>query len=306
MVCLRALSLYLIKCYIMYIETFSNTISSQHTRRAYQKDLQLFQSKTASPLPSVDRESIRLFLTFLEDRNEASSTIRRRLSALRSFYDWMQESGHCADNPARDVQFESSPPGQTDPPLDVEALQTLISSVTGESKRQVRARALILTVLYGALRRTPLSSLEVENVRPLGRRWVIDLESNRGRGGYVPIPASAVEAIEKVKDRFSIDHGPLWRSLSNRSHGERLSADALYSIVSRSGREANLETPVTIDRLRTSGLRLALSAGAHPDDVRAHSRLQNPRSVANHLDHRPGTGGLHPEVPALIEDELLG
>lgn len=288
----------------MYIKAFKATIASKHTERAYQTDLQLFKSMTSAPLPEVDRGAVQSFLSTLQDRGEASSTIRRRLSALRSFYKWMRDEGHCTHNPTRDVQFSAPSSDSSDRPLTADDLKHLLASVAGTTKRDARARALILITIYGALRRGPLAALDVENVRPLVRQWVVDLTSGRGRGGYVSIPASAVDAVENVKNAFSIEEGPLWRSLSNRSRGERLSADALYKIVRRSGEEAGLEPSVTIDRLRTAGLQLALAGGARPEDVRAHSRLQHPRSIANHFSPEASPAGLRREVPALIEDQL--
>jgi site-specific recombinase XerD len=289
----------------MFIRRFRQTLSSDHTRRAYGKDLRLFESLTSSRLPEANRKSVRTFLAALHDRDEAVPTIRRRLSAVRSFYDWMQEQGHCDNNPARDVEVEGGSSNSADPSLDREDLQQLLSAIGQDTKRDARARGLILTTLYGALRRGPLARLNVEDVRPLGRQWVIDLASDHGRGGYVPIPSSAVQTIEKVKEQFSIDQGPLWRSLSNRNWGERLSPDALYKIVRRSGQKAGLEMTVTIDRLRTSGIHLALAAGAHPDDVRVHTRLQHSQSLATHLSQRSDAAGLRREVPALIEENLM-
>lgn len=289
----------------MYIRSFQETLSSEHTQRAYGEDLRLFQSMTSSSLSEVNPKTVRSFLSALRGRDEAVSTIRRRLSALRSFYNWMREQGHCDRHPTRDVAVNTPSSNSADQVLDARALQQLLSAVEHDTQRAVRARGLILITLYGALRRGALARLNVEDIRPLGRRWAIDLASEHGRGGYVPIPSSAVEAIENVKEKFSIDEGPLWRSLSNRSRGERLSSDALYKIVRRTGHEAELEMSVTIDRIRTSGLRLAVACGAHPADVRAHSRLQRLQSVTNHLSCRSGTDTLRREVPALIEEELM-
>ncbi len=283
---------------------FLESISSRHTRRAYRRDLVLFESMARLSFAEATQETVRSFLSDLRDRGESVSTIRRRLSALRSFYEWMREEGHREQNPAREVQVSAAMSSHSTSPLDADALQQLMSSVAGDTKRAVRAAALIRVILYGALRRGPLARLNVDDVRPLGRRWVIDLQSHDGRGGYIPIPSSAVEAVERVKEHFSIDHGPLWRSLSNRSRGERLSPDALYKIVRRAGREADLEAPVTIGRLRTAGLNVAMAAGAHPEDVRMHSRLRDSRSLASHLSGSSEAAGLRPDVPARIEEAL--
>ncbi|MFB6248421.1 MAG: hypothetical protein ABEL97_07620, partial [Salinibacter sp.] len=141
---------------------------------------------------------------------------------------------------------------------------------------------LILVIVYGALRRTEVASLDVEDIRPLGRHWVLDLPvSTQPLGGYVRIPDAVAEQVQQLADRYGADGGPLWRSFSNRNRGERLTPDALYKIVRRVGQQAGIDA-LSIDVLRRSGLRLASAGGASLDQLRQHARLQTPASTAKY------------------------
>ena len=126
--------------------------------------------------------------------------------------------------------------------------------------------------------------MNVSHVRPLGRHWVIDLPSgDMWASAYVKIPEPVVEAIDSVQTRYDIDEGALWRSLSNRNRGARMTPDAIYKVVRRTGRRAGL-APVTVETLRQSGLALALKAGATMQQVQLHGRLQSARSVERLVD----------------------
>lgn len=212
----------------------------------------------------------------------AEATQRRRLAALRRFFDWLIERGTVSHNPARAPQVEPHPPtsGPPDPSLlSKDDVQHLLDTAGEADKTGPRDQALLLTIVYAALRRSEVATMTVEDVRPLGRHWVIDLQpGGAAKGGYVRIPDVVVEAIERVQSRYGIDEGALWRSLSNRNAGEPLSADGIYKIVRRVGHRADLGR-VTVETLRQSGLYLALEADATMLQVQSHARLQSVRSV---------------------------
>ncbi|PSR00768.1 MAG: hypothetical protein BRD54_06945 [Bacteroidetes bacterium SW_8_64_56] len=97
------------------------------------------------------------------------------------------------------------------------------------------------------------------------------------------VPETVVDAIEATRSRYGIDEGALWRSLSNRNRGARMTPDAIYKAVRRTGRRAGLGA-VTIDTLRQTGLRLAMDAGATLQQVQLHGRLKSAGSVERFAD----------------------
>lgn len=291
---------------IVFIEAFLDTLDSKHTRRAYGSDLRLLESRTATSLVDATESTVRELIDVLQERNESLSTIRRRLSALRAFYDWLYERGERSHNPARHVKVKAETDQRTSPPspLTKSDVQVLLDAAPVDTKHGARTRALILTVVFGMLRRQEVASLDAEDIRPLGRHWIIDLESPNGRGGYVSLPSTAVQAIDRVIAQFNISNGALWRSLSNRSYGQRLSPESIYEILSQAGQESEIESPVTIDGLRRAGMMIATSAGVRLEEVQAHARLQHPQSVTAQTQTEEHLDGLNPRVPSRIEDAL--
>jgi len=271
------------------IDSFLEEISSQQTRRAYRTDLRRFfpeEDIDASLAQAIEPEGVQSFVRAMHRDDQSLSTQRRRLSALRRFFDWLIKRGDCAQNPARhpEVQLLKPDSRPTRRTLTKEDTEALIDAAGEPSRTGSRDRALILTIVFGALRRREVATLDVEDIRPLGRYWVLDLQASPESGGYVRIPEVVVEAIEQMKDRYGIDRGRLWRSLSNRNRGTPMSADAIYKVVRKVSRRAGVG-PVSIDTLRQTGLRLALRGGANLKQVQRHGRFQESASAARLLKY---------------------
>ena len=278
------------------VDSFLASLSSDQTKRAYGTDLRsFFQSEEVEqPLVSaVDAQTVQSEIRTMY-RNQASlATQRRRLAALRSFFDWLVQQEVVNSNPARhpdvktiDTEKNSAPA----PTLSTDDLESLVAAADEDPTTGPRDVAIILTIVYAALRRSEVAYLEVDDVRPLGRHWILDLRNDRPGSSYVRIPEVVVEAIETVKAVYDITSGRLWRSLSPQNRGEPMSPDAVYKMVRRVSMKAGLGS-VSIEVLRKSGLQMALRAGASLPHVQAHARLQDARSAASlHQESdRPGT-----------------
>jgi len=278
------------------LSRFLDEIESEHTRRAYRTDLTDFTGRLGISSPEGMAESsiadVRSYVRALQSEGLSVSTQQRRLSALRRFFDWLVDQGHSNRNPARTCQIdlpsssgsESESGDDAVSVLSTSETESLIRATDEAGRASVRDRGVLLTILYGALRRAEVAAMDVNHVRPLGRHWVIDLPAGDSwSSAYVKIPEAVVEAIEQVQDRYGIDEGALWRSLSNRNRGTRVTPDAIYKIVRRTGKRAGLGG-VTVETLRQTGLRLAMDAGATVQQVQLHGRLQSASSLDRLVD----------------------
>lgn len=296
------------------VESFLNTIQSQHSRRAYRADLTDFVDHQSDDLgefrlDEVTKEDVGDYLRFVSAQNLSTSTIRRRLSTLRRFYDWLVDRTRTEYNPARACQVDVSSLAKAEASdedgrsslLTRDQIVSLIEATSAAGAAATRDRALIITIVYAALRRAEVAAMDVEHVRPLGRHWIIDVPSTDDWDSeYVKIPETVVEAIDSVRDRHGIMEGPIWRSLSNRNRGSRLTPDAIYKIVRRTGRHAGIDG-VTVERLRQSGLHLALIAGATENQVQMHARLQSLGSVQRYAERDVNRGRLSESAVDVLE-----
>ena len=153
-----------------HLETERN--ASEHTVDAYRRDIaefgsRIMENENFTDWGSVDNDQARLFVMKLFDAGDAKRTIRRKLSALRSFYRFLIRHGKLEDNP-----FSGLAPIKSDKPLpvvmsisDIDRLITGVKSyweqaaAAGLSKSeesaefaQARDTALIELIYSGGLR----------------------------------------------------------------------------------------------------------------------------------------------------------
>ncbi len=291
------------------VDQFLNTLASSHTRRAYRVDLRRFFSASEvdrDVVAAIDPDAVQAFVRAMRRRGRSLATQRRRLAALRGFFDWLIEDGRLDYNPGRSPTVTPLAPGtdvEERPTPDKAEVECLLDTAKALPKTGLRDRALIATIVYGALRRREAAGLTVDDVRPLGRHWVLDLDNASQGGGYVRISQTVVDAIERMQEAYDITGGPLWRSFSNQNRGEPLSPDGVYKAVRRVADRAGLN-PVSIDGLRRAGLQLAMDGGAGLAQIQAHGRFSSAASAAQLTDASDVPGALNESAMDYIDLEL--
>ncbi len=82
--------------------------ASEHTVRAYRKDLELFFEDIPEG-EEVDMLHVRAFVSGEIGRGNEKSTASRRLSSLRSFFKFLHREGYLTANPAKLVSSPKLP-----------------------------------------------------------------------------------------------------------------------------------------------------------------------------------------------------
>jgi integrase/recombinase XerC len=136
--------------------------ASPHTQRAYQADLrQLHQFLLArgTPLDAATREDLRAFLSTRYGLDKPT-TLSRKQSSLRGFYEFRRRGGHLAESPAHRL---ASPKRRQSLPnvVSVDDLFALIETPSSKTAWGLRDRC-FLELLYGAgLRVSELVGLDL-------------------------------------------------------------------------------------------------------------------------------------------------
>ena len=265
-----------------------------NTRRAYENDLvDFFGARRVSldQAATVTFVEVNAYIAAMEADGYSGSTIKRRVAALRGFFDWLVALGALERNPAHRQLLRrvrsASRRDRTIVVLTADQAGRLVAATKDAGEAAVRDRALVLTLLYCVLRRSEAAAMEADHVRPLGHYWVLDLpETKGGADQYVKIPAHVVEEIDLMKAHYGITEGPLWRSLSNNSRGRRLSPQSIYRIVRQTAQRAGLAQDVGAHTLRHTGCTLALEAGASLQQVQTHARHKHIETTMVYIHQR--------------------
>jgi integrase len=285
------------------------------TLRAYKADWMHFSTWCAIhgfiPVPAAPA-TVGAYLASLA-ATHAPTTIRRRLSALGK----MHRFNDLAWNPAhRDIQGPLQGVLRTHGrPVRKAAALTLpmlrqILATCDQSARGRRDRALLLFGFAGALRRSELVSLRVEDVAivsgGLRLRIVRGKTDQAGQGAEIGLPRGrfaetcpvrAFEAWQAVARRKA---GPLFRKISTGDGigDAALHPDAVRRILAHRVAMAGL-TVDGFDRLSAHALRVgfiteAYDKGVRDEDIMRHTRHRDLRTMRGYVQR----AGLVTDSPA--------
>jgi integrase/recombinase XerD len=221
------------------IEWFAN-IDNRQTRRAYQNDLRGFMAFAGIVNPEdfriVTRSHVLAWRKSLEEEQLGGATIRRKLAALSSLFEYLCESNAVTHNPVKGVK---RPPveswqGKT-PALGDPQARALLEAPNAKTLKGKRDRAILSALLYHGIRREELAKLKVKDYNQ-SRRGVPHLRI-QGKGGkmrFIPTHPGTLTLIEEYLE--AAGHGPdpdapLFRPVKNNVHGHTLTAltpDSIY------------------------------------------------------------------------------
>ena len=246
---------------------------SPRTLTAYGIDLREFEAWLKSrrhPLdPSaIDPLVVRGFLADLSLREKKRSTIARKISALRSFFDWMRREGFVEDNPARDVL---TPRQERKLPrfLDEGDVARLMDSVPADTPAGLRDRALLELLYATGMRVGELAGLTVHDLHPSDNEMRVMGKGRRERWVYFGSRArAALDAWLSARARGEIASRS--EALFVNARGGRLTDRSVRRIVHKRVREAALSRSISPHGLRHSFATHLLNRGA---DLRAIQEL---------------------------------
>ena len=139
---------------------------SAHTRAAYRRDLvallEFFEREGVADLASADAYHIRRFAAECHRRGLGPRSIARRLSAVRSFYNFLLRRGVVATNPGIHVQAPK-PSRRLPATLDTDQMASLLKADPVEPL-DVRDAAILELFYSSGLRLSELTGLDVPDV----------------------------------------------------------------------------------------------------------------------------------------------
>lgn len=224
------------------LEWFAN-LGNAATRRAYENALADFVRFTGIAQPdefrTVTRAHVIAWRDDLVKRALSGTTVRHRLAALSSLFEYLCERNAVTHNPVKGVKRPpvESYEGKT-PALGDHQARKLLDAPAGDTLKGKRDRAMLATLLYHALRREELCRLKVKDAKH-ERRGVPHLKVT-GKGGktrYVPLHPAAAGLIGDylaAAGHATDDAGALFRPLRNNVTGvlaKPLTPDAVYKLV---------------------------------------------------------------------------
>jgi len=203
----------------------------------------------------VEKADIISYIMHLkEERQYASSTVARKVAAIKSFFHFLWREGHISDDPT--AALDSPRVAKRLPRvISFEEVKALLAQPAKEGRAKgLRDHALLHLLYATGMRASEVVALNLDDLNLASasvRCW--------GKGSkerIIPIHAQAAEAlrqyIERGRREFLKPENPAERALFLNQRGKRLTRQGLWLIVKGYVREAGLPQGVTPHTLRHS------------------------------------------------------
>lgn len=222
--------------------------ASSHTISAYNGDLNAYlghlEKRGSKPL-GASRDDVVAFMSMLQEKGMAASTVERKVAAVKSFHAYLVREGLTDNHPTLDVTLPKVPERLPDV-ISVDDAERLLSQPFPEGPVGYRDRA-VLETLYGCgLRVSELTGLDLGHIDT--EAGFIRVFGKGSKERLVPVGSAAVTAIEEY-----LRHGrPYLRAKKATTRqdpsamflnvrGGRLTRQAVFGIVRDYGAKVGLQ-----------------------------------------------------------------
>ncbi|MFN2132012.1 MAG: site-specific tyrosine recombinase/integron integrase [Anaerolineae bacterium] len=254
--------------FLHYLETEKQC--SDNTISAYRNDLTQFvdfASDKVSSWDDIGKSNLVSYVQALRDRNYASSTVARKVAAVKSFFHFMLDHDILDDDPTATLD---SPKVKKRLPkiLSPKEIETLLGQPTDSSDPKTLRDKAFLELLYATGMR--VSELVSLNVQDLGlEEQIVHCDSGTNKERTLPIWDRAMPYLRDYVDRgrLVLLKDPYEDALFLNHRGQRLTRQGLWLIIKGYVESAGLDIDVTPHTLRHSFATHLIDRGAELRDV---------------------------------------
>jgi len=288
---------------------------SLDTRSNYKRDIEQFMTFVDYPstmpelLLRVRPGQVAAWRDQLREKELANSSIRRKLTVLRSLFSFFQSCGYSGVNPAhsdfvaapavpRDGKTVGLSPDHCRRLLDAPAITMKKINAQQEAleiplPRGIRDRALFAILAYTGCRVGELTRLRVASYQQNGVHRVLEVMGKGGKERLVPLHPEAAERLEAWLVIAGIKDGPLFRPMNAaRGNGatgfaeKPMTRRAVQKLVETYVRRLKLDPNVTVHSLRVTALTTAREQGSDIIDLQDFAGHADPRTTLTYIRNR--------------------
>lgn len=247
---------------------------SRHTLTAYASDLRLVEEFLQKPLVQAREKELFAYMATLEPLK--ATTVRRRLIAIKRFYDYAERHGYIKEDPAGNLAAPGLP-RRLPKYLSEKDVRNLLDSLSYADPKSIRNMAIIKLLFYTGMRIGEVQQLDLEHILWETRQLRVLGKGDKER--LIPISQKLIYTLEEwVTVRQSLSYlrsEALFVSMGKNHRGERISYGALRQIVKIILKQAGLGA-YSPHKLRHTFATQLLDKGAPLEQISkllGHSRL---------------------------------
>lgn len=264
-------------CYVRYLIAERN--ASPYTIRNYRSEIEQFFAFLAyegiATWEEVDSQVLRRYLAWLLDEGYNKASVARRISELRSFCRFLQNSGLLEKNPFDQVSSIKAPKRLPNY-LSIDEVFALLAAPDTSTPQGQRDRAILEMIYGGGLRVSELVGLNLGDLDLVQGEVRVLGKGDKERVALLGQPAVAALKLYIEKGRPELVNKKTGTALFLNRHGNRLSARSVQMFLNKYAREAGIQRLVTPHVLRHTFATHLLDGGADLRTVQellGHSEL---------------------------------
>ena len=225
----------------------------------------------------------------------SNSTVARKITALRSFFSFLQSYGYRGANPAH-PDFVRSPKVSdkgTTPAIARNLVAQLLDAPNPDVPIGIRDRAILAMFAYMALRVDELHQIDVGNIIRDGEHTAVRIKGkgNEWRSGVMPPIAAQAVSRWVANAKIAEDRrGPLFRPSMSRSGlgndgftPSRLGIRAIQRLIKRHCQEVGIDDAVSVHSMRVTAATEADKAGIPLIDIQHWLGHKDPRTTLRYI-----------------------
>jgi len=254
--------------FLQYLETEKGC--SENTISAYRNDLTQFLEfigQDTSDWQEIGKNRLVKYISLLRNRDYASSTVARKVAAVKSFFHFLLDQDVLEDDPT--ATLDSPKVKKRLPkilaPEDIESL--LNQPNNSRDAKSLRDKAFLELLYASGMRVSELVSLDVTDIEMEKR--VVHCSGKANKQRNLPISERAIPHLRTYLERGrpSLLKDPEEGALFLNHRGQRLTRQGLWLIIKGYVEAAGLDGAVTPHTLRHSFATHLINRGAELRDV---------------------------------------
>ena len=249
------------------------------TKDTYRKAVNRFFAwlieRGSGTLSRADILSYKAYLT----KHYSASTVSAYLTALRSFFKYLESENYCY-NIAAGVKGAEKSRGHKKDILTKEQAGAVLSAIDRTTPEGLRDYAIINLLMRTGLRTVEIERANYEDIRQEAGQPLLYIQG-KGRSDKDDFIVLTPATLDPLREYINAtggrkDKSPIFQSMSNRSNGGRLTTRSISRIVKEAMRAAGIDNDrLTAHSLRHGAITYALMSGATLQEAQQLARHSN-------------------------------
>ena len=265
----------------------------KNTVVAYRNDLMQLQDFYNSESVNVSNDwwkrlnpkKIEAYKIHLRNKEYLSSTINRKISSMRCFFNFLNDEDLIKVNPSESTQLDKFITKRAPEYLTLEEIKQILNVCSGDNHIDIRDKAMVGLLYSSGLRGSELVSLKIINISD--KKGWIRVEGKGSKQRFVPVYNQAWQDLECylaksrpiLKNKFTDD------SLFVNARGKMMTRQGFWDVLKKLTQKSGIKKSVSPHMLRHTFATHLLQGGANLMTVKellGHSNI-NTTQIYTHL-----------------------